>query len=174
MRSRVISCLFVANLAAFLVLSGCGTRPVYRDETFLPSTPHSKRIRGDEIVCESVRRALLGQGYVVEQPAESDVLNATKAFQQDEQMVTLRVQTTCMDDGDGFYTVYASAQHEVSELQSIKQPVGLTFGPIGGITLPSGSAKIPVTVKRETVQDPDFYARFYSHVEQLVNEARKR
>ena len=116
----------------------------------------------------------MNQGYSIEPATEPGVLNVTKAFQHDKEMVTLRVQTTCMDNGDGSHTIYASALQEISELQPIKQPLGLTIGPIGGITLPSGSARIPVTVKRETVQDPDFYARLYRHVEQLVDEARKR
>jgi len=171
---RRVSCFLLAGLTACVMLSGCGTPRVYRDEAFRPDTPYSKRINGGEIVCTSVRRALLNQGYVVEAPTETGVLNVTKAFQHDDEMVTLRVQTTCMDNQDGSHTVYASAQQEISELQPIKQPLGLTIGPVGGITLPSGSARIPVTVKRETVQDPDFYARLYKHIQQLVDEARRR
>lgn len=159
-------------LATNAVLYGCGTPPVYRDEAFRLDTPYSKRIAGSEkIVCGSVRRALLSQGYALESSTEPEILNATKAFQQDEQMVMLRVQTTCMDNGDGSYTVYACAQQETSELQPIKQPLGVTIGTIAGLTIPSGSARIPVTVRRETIQDADFYARLYKLIEQLASQA---
>lgn len=155
-------------------LSACGTRPAYRDEAFGRDTPFSRRILGaEEIVCGSVRRALLNQGFVQEQATEAGVLNFTKAFQRDEHILTLRVHTTCMDNLDGSHTVFASALEETGELQTLKQPLGISIGPIGGITLPSGSARIPVTVRRETVQDADFYARLFRQVEELAARARR-
>lgn len=169
-----LACLLAA-LASGTVLFGCGTREFYRDEAFRSNTAFSRRINGPgEIVCDSVKRALLDQGYFLEPISESGMLTGSKVFEDDEQIVTLRLQTLCMDNRDGSHTVFASAQQEVSQLQTLKQPAGISIGPIGGITLPTGSAKIPVTVKRETVQDADFYARFYKHIEELAAQARKR
>ncbi len=161
--------------AISMALAGCGTHEPYRDEAFRSNTPFSKRISAPgEIACDSVKRALLNQGYSLEPVTASDTLIGTKAFQREKQTVTLRLQTTCMDNNDGSHTVFANAQQETSELQPLKQPAGITIGPIGGITVPTGSAQFPVMVERETIQDADFYTRFFRHVQELVDQARRR
>ena len=163
----------IVAFACTPILFGCGTQQVYHDEAFRPETPFSKRIRGPaEVVCDSVKRTMLNQGYALE--AESDTLVATKAFQRDEAMVLLRLRASCLRNDDESHTIYASAVEETSELQTLKQPAGVTVGGVFGLTLPAGSGKIPITVRRETVQDADFYARFYKHVEDLVARALKR
>ena len=157
---RRCSCI-ILFLVGSTVLFGCGTPEIYRDETFHLDTQFSRRIKGaGDIVCESVKRALLNQGYHLEDRADPAMVTGTKAFQRDEQTVTLRLQTFCIDNRDGSYTVFASAQQEVSELQEVRQPAGVSVGAFG-ITVPSGSAKVPVTMERETIQDADFYARLY-------------
>ena len=154
-------------------LGGCGARQMYRDEAFDAETPFSRRMSGSQTaVCESVKRALLMQGYVLETQTEPQTLVGTKAFQRDEEMITLRLRTTCLGNNDGTHTVFAAAQEEVSELQPIKQPSGINIGGFG-VTVPSGSARIPALVKRETVQDPQFYARFYALVETLIAKLPK-
>ena len=164
-----------AALAGSMALFGCGTQEIYQGEAFHSNTPYSKRFAApDEIVCDSVRRALLGQGYSLEAVAATDTLTGTKAFQREKRTVTLRLQATCLANADGSHTVFANAQQETSELQPLKQPAGVTIGPIGGITVPTGSAKFPVTVERETIQDANFYARFFRHVQELVDQARVR
>jgi hypothetical protein len=167
-RFCVIPVLLVAALVA-----GCGTQQVHHDETFPAQTPYSRRIAGSaHVVCDSVKRALLNQGYLLEAQTDPATLVGTKAFQRGEDMVTLRLRTTCMDNNDATQTVFAAAQEEVSELQTLKQPAGVSVGGFG-VTIPSGSARIPVMVKKETVQDPAFYGRFYRHVEELIGKLRK-
>jgi len=167
------ACVHLAiGIVGGMLLVGCGTREVYRDEAFASDTPYSKRFSGaGEIVCDSVKRALLNQGYLLEPQSEPGVLTGTKSFQQDEEMVALRLRTTCLGNRDGTHTVFATAQQEVSELQTLKQPASVSLGTSIGLTLPGGSARIPMTVKRETVQDAEFYQRFYKHVEELITKA---
>lgn len=165
-----LSCVFIL-LASF---SGCGTQEAYREEAFRPDTPFGKRMEGPaEVVCDSVKRALLSQGYLLEPSAGHGVLTGIKEFHRGEDNVALRLQTSCMDNRDGSAMVYAGAQQETSRLQTVKHPASINVGPVGGITLPAGSAKIPVTVKRETIQDPDFYRRFYRLVQDLVEKSKK-
>lgn len=152
-------------------VAGCATH-VYHEEAFRADTPYSKRIAGER-VCDSVKRALLNQGYALEPRDDAETLTATKAFQRDDLMVTLRMRTSCMDNADGTHTVFASALEEVNELQTIKQPAGVTVAGFG-FTIPSGSARLPTTIKRETVQDADFYARFFKLVDELAGLGNRR
>jgi len=113
------------------------------------------------------------QEYQLDPEAESGVLTGTKNFQIDETMVALRLRATCMSNRDGTTTVYASVQQETNELQTLKQPAGVSLVGIVGLSLPSGSARIPITVKRETVRDPEFYARFYRQIEAVIAKSAK-
>ncbi len=175
LRSLLRSTCWLLALAAATVLFGCGGQAPYRPEPSQPPPAFSRRVEGSaDIVCNAVKRAMLNQGYLLEAASEHDVLTGTKASQLEAQMVTLRLQTSCMDNADGSCTVFASAMREVSELQELKQPTSVSVGPIGGITLPTGSARVPVTVRRETVLDADFYERLYSQIEELAAEARDR
>jgi len=42
------------------------------------------------------------------------------------------------------------------------------------LTMPSGSAQVLGTVRRETVKDPAFYDRFFSLVQSYVNQEQER
>lgn len=168
------ACLLLITLAGSVLMGGCGTREVYRDEAFSADSPFSRRIAGSSaIVCDSVKRALLGQGYALDPEAERGVLTGMKNFQRDETMVNLRLRTTCMANPDGTTMVYATAHEETTELQTLKQPAGVTIGGVVGFTVPSGSARIPITIKKETVQDPQFYARFYKQIEDSIAKPPK-
>lgn len=161
---------FLVSLVCSALAVGCATH-VHHDEAFRPDTPFARRITG-EYVCDSVKRALLSQGYALEPQDGPETLIGTKAFQRDELMVTLRIRTSCLANADGTHTVFASALEEVNELQTLRQPAGVSIAGFG-FALPSGSARLPTTIQRETVQDRDFYARFFKHVEDLIAAARK-
>jgi hypothetical protein len=161
-------CLPLLMLAA--VAAGCasGRHDVTRD-IFSTAAPFSKTVTGSgDAVCWSVKRALLSQGYMVDRPNESGVLTGTKDFQPEPKLnVTLRLQTTCADNRDGTSIVFVAASREDSQLQKMKQSTSAGIGP-ATLTMPSGSAKVLGVVRRETIQDPNFYARFFALVEQYV------
>lgn len=160
-------------LAAAVALAGCGaTKEVHRKEAFEPSTPFSMKIQGhSKIVCWSVKKAFLSQGYMLDRSgADSPTLTGIKDFQvDDETNVSVRLQTSCADNNDGSTTVFAAASREVSEMQREKQHRSAGVG-WATITVPSGSAKILRPVSRETIQDADFYQRFYSLVKRFAKE----
>ena len=165
-------------VAAALVLEGCSTTTaVQRKESFQPAgTPYSARIaQPSKIACWSVKRAFLAQGYMLDRAtADAPTLTGVKEFQHDDDTnVTLRLQTSCADNGDGTSTVYATALREVNKVQSEAQhrSAGVAWATI---TVPAGSAKVLRPLRRETVSDPEFYQRFYALVSQLAAEdARK-
>lgn len=166
--------LYLNLFAAAIVLSGCAAKEVYRDEAFRPQTQFSERIQApSKIVCWSVKRAFLTQGYMLDQSADSPTLTGVKTYQTDkETTVTLRLQTSCAENNDGSSTVFATASRDVAKVQEEKQH---RAGGIGWFTLtvPAGSKDTLQIVKRETIQDRDFYKRFYALVRSFAEEDAK-
>lgn len=168
-----VSSLMLLTVAA--AAAGCASKHDTRGP-FVGSAPFSKTIAGSgDAVCWSVKRALLGQGYMLERSSESGVLTGTKDSQPEEKMnVTVRLQTTCADNRNGTSIVFVTAEREVSKLQKMKQTTSAGIGP-ATITMPAGSAKVLGVVRRETIEDPNFYNSFFTLVQGFVaQEGRAR
>ena len=166
--SMAVSCLALLTVAAAAAATGCASKHDTRGP-FVGSAPFSKTIPGSgDAVCWSVKRALLGQGYMLERSSESGVLTGTRDAQPTEKTnVTLRLQTTCADNRNGTSIVFVTANREVSKLQKMKQSTSAGIGP-ATITMPAGSAKVLGVVRRETIDDPNFYNSFFALVEGFV------
>ncbi|HEX3912067.1 MAG TPA: DUF2242 domain-containing protein [Steroidobacteraceae bacterium] len=164
--SVAVHCLFLLTLAA--LAAGCASKRDTRGP-FVVTAPFSKTLSGTgDAVCWSVKRALLGQGYMLERSSESGVLTGTRDAQPDEKInVTVRLQTTCADNHNGTSIVFVTAEREVSKLQKMKQSTSAGIGP-ATITMPAGSAKVLGVVRRETIDDPNFYNSFFALVEGFV------
>ena len=154
-----------------VVAAGCASRPSYQDEAFSPKTQYSRKVSGSgEVVCWSVKRAFLTQGYMLDRSADPVIVTGSKDIQPDEDtQESVRLQATCVDNRDGTSTVFASAAHEVHKLQRTPQSMsaGVAFATI---TLPAGSEKALRLQRRETIQDPKFYERFYALVQDFATE----
>jgi hypothetical protein len=164
----------VALLAVALVATGCASRKhdLARD-SISAQAPFSKTFRGSgDAVCWSVKRALLSQGYMLDRSTESGVLTGTRDFQPDPKLnVSYHLQTTCADNRDGTSIVFVTATREDSQLQRMKQSTSMGIGP-ATLTMPSGSARVLGTVRRETIQDPSFYTRFFDLVQGFIGQER--
>jgi len=176
MRSTAIAVRHcVPLLTAAAVVAGCAAaRNDAARESFSAAAPFSKTIVGSgDTVCWSVKRALLSQGYMVDRPSDSGVLTGTRDYQPDPKLnVSLRLQTTCSDNRDGTSIVFVAASREESRLQKLKQTSSAGIGP-ATVTMPSGSAKVLGVVRRETIQDPNFYNHFFALVGQYVAEEQR-
>jgi hypothetical protein len=159
---RLVALLTVATVA------GCATKQDTRGP-FVGSAPFSKTISGSgDAVCWSVKRALLGQGYMLERSGEPGVLTGTRDYQPDKKVnITLRLQTTCADNRNGTSIVFVTAEKEESKLQKMKQTTSAGIGP-ATLTMPAGSAKVLGVVRRETIADPNFYNSFFALVQGYV------
>ncbi len=158
-------------LAMGAVLCGCASTPVYKEEKFAENTPHSKTMNGPgEVVCWSVKRAFLTQGYMLDRSSDPVIVTGTKDVQSDSSTdETLRLQATCVDNHDGTSTVFATANYEVSKLQ--RTPSSVSAGvSLATITVPTGSERTLRLERRETIKDPHFYQRFYALVERFAQE----
>lgn len=158
----------VSLLTIAVAVAGCASKRDTR-EPFAGSAPYSKTISGSgDAVCWSVKRALLGQGYMLERSSEPSVLIGTRDYQPETKVnITLHLQTTCADNHNGTSIVFVTAEREESRLQKMKQSTSAGIGP-ATITMPAGSAKVLGVVRRETITDPNFYNSFFALVEGFV------
>ncbi len=167
-RSTIPVSRFLPLLGVAVAVAGCASKHDTRGP-FVGSAPFSKTIPGSgDAVCWSVKRALLGQGYMLERSSESGVLTGTKDYQPKEKLnVTVHLQTSCADNRNGTSIVFVTADREESRLQKMKQTTSAGIGP-ATITMPAGSAKVLGVVRRETIDDPNFYNSFFALVEGFV------
>jgi hypothetical protein len=171
---NIRSTLVIAGLASVAV-AGCASKPPVARGPFVGTAPFSKTLAGSgDAVCWSVKRALLGQGYMLDRSGEAGVLTGTREFQPEDKVnVTLRLQTTCADNRDGTSIVFATAEREESKLQKMKQTTSAGIGP-ATITMPAGSAKVLGVIRRETIDDPNFYNSFFTLVQGYVAQEERR
>ena len=167
-RSSIAASRIVSLLSIAAAVAGCASKHDTRGP-FVASAPFSKTIPGSgDAVCWSVKRALLGQGYMLERSSETGVLTGTRDSQPTDKMnITVHLQTTCADNRNGTSIVFVTADREVSKLQRMKQSTSAGIGP-ATITMPAGSAKVLGIVRRETIEDPNFYNSFFALVEGFV------
>ena len=162
---------FVCAAVAAVGLVACAHHPP--PQQFSASAPFSKTFTGSgDTVCWSVKRALLSQGYMLDRPSDGGVLTGSRDEQPKPKLnVTLRLQTTCADNKNGTSIVFVSAEREENKLQKMKQTTSLGVGP-ATLTMPSGSAEVLGTVRRETIKDPNYYNDFFALVQQYVDQER--
>jgi hypothetical protein len=169
---------YVSFVLTAVLLAGCASsakRDAVARGPFTGAAPFSKAMVGTgDAVCWSVKRALLGQGYMLDRSSESGVLTGARDYQPTDKInVTVRLQTTCADNKDGTSIVFATAEREESKLQKMKQTTSAGIGP-ATITMPAGSAKVLGVIKRETISDPNFYNSFFTLVEGFVVQEQRR
>lgn len=163
--------LVIAALAAAVLLAGCASQPDQAPppsgETFDADDTYSRSYQSPPArSCEAARRALLGQGYVVSR-SDGDGVEASKNFQPDAETHTqLVVRVTCMQQYDGRALVFVNAVQDRYALKKTSSSASLGVGVLGSVSLPVGSSDDSlVKVASNTVQNREFYRRFFARVE---------
>ncbi|WP_374266169.1 DUF2242 domain-containing protein [Zoogloea sp.] len=162
---------------ASLLLAACGTfsKPkdkdaAYRLEHFTPNSPYEQSF--DEVkpasACEAGRRALLSQGYVIEEH-KPDAVRAKKFFQPERgAQVQINFTLSCLVEGDGA-SVFANARQVREELKAGSSSAGLSVAGIGSVSLPFGASNESlVKVGEETITDAEFYGRFFALMQSFI------
>jgi hypothetical protein len=109
---------------------------------------------------------------MLDRPNDAGVLTGSRDEQPKPKLnISTRLQTTCADNRNGTSIVFVTAEREENALQKMKQTTSLGVGP-ATLTMPSGSAKVLGTVRRETIKDPDFYGQFFVLVQNYVDQER--
>ncbi|MFV8817750.1 DUF2242 domain-containing protein [Haliea sp. E17] len=169
MNNRLNIALLIASV---LLLSACSNqRTAYSDEHFASDSPFKKRIHGEVgPACESARRVLLGQGYLIE-GANSEGVKARKAVKREDNPNSfIEMNVVCLPESSGS-TVFATGLLTTYALKKSSSSASVGVSAIGTISLPIGqSADSLVKVSEDTIEDPGFYQRFFAAVKRTLND----
>jgi hypothetical protein len=167
-RVRITSLCFA--IAVTGLLAACASGPKQdaapSGETFDADNTYSRNFTAAPAqACEAARRALLGQGYTVSR-ASGDAVEASKNFQPDAETHTqLDVRVTCVLKDDGHSLVFVNAVQDRYSLKKVSNSASVGVGVLGSVSLPVGSSGDSlVRVASNTVQNVDFYGRFFDRV----------
>jgi len=158
-------------LLGALVLAACSNQAVYTGESFSSDSPFRMRAHGDvAMACESARRALLGQGYLIDS-AGAEGVKGRKAYKaEDAQNTFIEMNIVCLGEMSGS-TLYATGVLTTYALKKSTSSASVGLSALGSISLPIGqSADSLVKVSEETIDDKDFYKRFFSAVDIILGE----
>lgn len=167
---------FPALVLVAIGLSGCFARKQDNlvKETFNSDNTYSRSypVQPGQ-ACESARRALLSQGYVVAK-ATADTVEGTKNFQPNQEShEQLELRVSCVAHGQDESWVFVSALQDRYALKKSATSASVGVGVLGSVSLPVGSSDDSlVRVASSTVQDGDFYKRFFELMAQYLPKAK--
>ncbi|MBN6111054.1 MULTISPECIES: DUF2242 domain-containing protein [Xanthomonas] len=167
---------FPALVLVAIGLSGCFARKQDNlvKETFNSDNTYSRSypVQPGQ-ACESARRALLSQGYVVAK-ATADAVEGTKNFQPNQEShEQLELRVSCVAHGADESWVFVSALQDRYALKKSATSASVGVGVLGSVSLPVGSSDDSlVRVASSTVQDSDFYKRFFELMAQYLPKAK--
>lgn len=164
-RRFVLAAALAASLSA-CSFGGSRDEPPPSGETFGAEDTYSRTYEvAPAVACEAARRALLGQGYVIGR-LTPEAVEASKSFQPEAEVHTqLNVRTTCVPQADGGSIVFVNAVQDRFALKTQSNSASVGVSMIGSVSLPIGSSNANlVRVASNTVQNRDFYRRFFERV----------
>ena len=158
-----------AGLGVAVALAGCGRGKADHmlvRESFNSDNTYSRSVDvPPQAACEAARRALLSQGYIVGR-ADAAAVEGTKNFQPTEEShEQLDLRISCVAQGDDKAWVFVSAVQDRYALKKSPTSASVGVGVLGSVSLPVGSSNDSmVRVASVTVQDGDFYKRFFERL----------
>ncbi len=157
-----------------VVLVGCASAPVaYTKESFSVDSPYQKKVGvGAATACEAARRALLGDGYVIDM-ANSDNVKGRKAYHSERERSTfIEMSVVCVPDPSGS-SLYANGLLSTYDVKKSAASASVGVSAIGSLSLPIGqSADSMVKISDETINDRGFYHRFFTAVDAVLVDIR--
>lgn len=157
-----------------LLLAACGGQAVYKEENFASDSPFRLRSDGEvTLACESARRALLGQGYLIES-ATGEGVKGRKAYRnEDAKNAYIEMNVVCLPEPGGS-TLFANGLLSAYELKKSASSASVGVSALGSISLPIGqSADSLVKVSEETINDAEFYRRFFAAIRIIMDEMQE-
>ncbi|MFG6110632.1 DUF2242 domain-containing protein [Stenotrophomonas nematodicola] len=153
-------------------LSACGGRAADSTlirESFDSGDTYSRTVPGAPAqACEAARRTLLSQGYAIAR-SDTAAVEGNKNFQpRDDEHEQLVLRISCAPRGEQAL-VFVSAVQDRYALKKSPTSASVGVGALGSVSLPFGSNDDSlVKVASSTVQDADFYRRFFDRLQQYL------
>ena len=166
--------IFLLALCAALQ-AACGSNAVYTGESFATDSPFKMKFASEvAIACESARRSLLGQGYLID-VATVDTVKGRKALRNKNNLSTfIEMNVVCVPENKGS-ALFANGVLSTYDLKKSSSSASVGVAAVGSISLPIGqSADSMVKISEETIDDKNFYSRFFAAVKYTIGEIRPR
>jgi hypothetical protein len=165
LRALVFAALVSALLSA--CTSGKLSR-AYQTESFPSETPFQYySSRQPDGACEIGKRALLSQGYQVEDAKPLNIRGEKFFRPKVDEANRLSITLVCLPSSLGA-VVYASALETQFEMKAKGASAGVSVAAVGSVSLPWGVDKDTlVKVGEETVTDAVFYQRLFELIKTL-------
>ena len=173
-RAALLPCAL--GIAIGLSLAGCGSSKekklaTYEPESFASTDTHARNYLANEAqICEAARRALLSQGYQV-QEATARQVSGVKSFQPENDVhMEVQLRVVCANDGRAKNsTAFVTALQDRYTLKKVNNSASVGVGVLGSLSLPySSSEDAMVKVASQTVTDERFYERFYALIDRYL------
>jgi len=165
----------VYALAFCLVLAACGAKPArFTQESFSIDSPYKSRLDSNStIACESARRVLLGDGYIID-TYNKEHIKGRKAYLSDSDRSTfIEMNVVCVDEPDGSM-VYANGLLSTYDVKRSGGSASVGVSALGSVSLPFGqSVDSMVKTSDETILDREFYRRFFNVVHIVMARIKK-
>ena len=154
-----------------LLLSACSstkTSRSYQTEAFTSESPFQYYSnQAPDKACEIARRALLSQGYQVEESKPGNVRGEKYFRPTPDEGTRLSITLVCLPSSLGT-VIYASALETQYEMKSKGNNAGVSVAAFGSVSLPWSIDKDTlVKVGEETITAPAFYQRLFELIKSL-------
>lgn len=156
-----------------LLQTACSNNAAYPEESFAYDSLFKLRTDGEvAMACESARRSLLGDGYLIVS-ANSEGAVGRKAYKSEGKENTfIEMNVVCVPDATGS-TVFATGVLSTYTLKMSSSSASVGVSALGSISLPIGqSADSLVKVSEETINDKEFYRRFFVAVDTILDDLK--
>ena len=125
--------------------------------------------------CEAARRALLSQGYIVNQ-AGTDQVEGSKNFQPEPEshlQMTIRVVCVPEDRSGRISLAFVSAVQDRYALKKASSAASVGVGGLGSVSLPlSSGSESMIKVGSETIAADRFYESFFELIKRYLIDDR--
>lgn len=171
-KSLSIPCRAMAlAISAGLLLGACSTTKTprsYQSEAFPSETPFQYYSnREPESACEIGKRALLSQGYQIDDAKPLNIRGEKYFRPKQDEARRLTITLVCLPSSLGA-VIYANALETQFEMKSKGTSAGVSVSALGSVSLPWSIDKDTlVKVGEETVTAPEFYQRLFELVKSL-------
>ncbi|MDP2681800.1 MAG: DUF2242 domain-containing protein [Deltaproteobacteria bacterium] len=151
-------------LLPILLLFAC-SRQVYKDVFNTDTWPNVRTFNTSVENCYiATKRAVLSQNLRVEkEDLEAKSFTAARYFEDGKDSTVLTVNANVLASGNDKATIYISAVQHVEKVRVKTDRLGLSLG-----LIPVGSEATKVKQEERTVEDAEFYKKFFDAVEKEI------
>ncbi len=155
---------FLSSIILIFLLSAC-SKQVYKDVFNTDSWPNVRTFNAPVDTCYlATKRVVLSQNLRIEREdlqAKSFIM--ARYFEDGKDSTVLTVNANVIASGNDKATIYISAGQHVEKVRVKTDRLGLPLG-----LIPVGSEATKVKQEERTVEDAEFYKKFFDAVEKEI------